>query len=91
MNEDLTKDHWLTWGEYRVGDGYGGGSYEHRIVGCHCGFTANNDADCGWGDSVVRHLMQIAWEQGFNDCANWWEIHHHGVVRDEMDPYRGDE
>lgn len=28
-----------------------------------------------------------AWDEGFDACANWWEIHHHGVVRDDSNPY----
>lgn len=30
-----------------------------RIVGCHCGFKADVEADCGRGDSVVAHLLEV--------------------------------
>jgi hypothetical protein len=29
---------------------------ERRVTGCHCGFEADVDSDCGWGDSVVDHI-----------------------------------
>ena len=30
-----------------------------RVTGCHCGFLAA-ESDEGYGDSVVRHLMDVA-------------------------------
>lgn len=38
--------HWLMFNAKR------------EVVGCHCGFKADVDADCGWGDSVVEHLLE---------------------------------
>jgi hypothetical protein len=48
---DATKGHWLTFAENR------------DIVGCFCGFTVSEDDD-GWGDSVVKHLLAVGWEEG---------------------------
>lgn len=39
--------HWLV----RDDDG--------QIVGCHCGFEADREADLGYGDSVVEHLVEV--------------------------------
>jgi hypothetical protein len=47
--EALMERHWLLFDRK-----------ERQIVGCHCGFEADNDSDCGWGDSVVRHLFEAA-------------------------------
>jgi hypothetical protein len=30
-----------------------------QITGCACGFPADLDEDCGWGDSVVDHLLAV--------------------------------
>lgn len=43
-------DHWLVFNDKR------------EIVGCRCGFAADTDSDCGWGDSVVRHLLAEGWD-----------------------------
>ena len=48
------------------------GSYEH-------GTGAAED---------VRRVLEDAWEEGWNACAEWWEIHHHEVVRDDSNPYK---
>lgn len=40
------KPHWLRFDSDRL------------IVGCNCGFLADPD-DCGWGDSVVEHLLAV--------------------------------
>jgi hypothetical protein len=32
---------------------------KREIVGCHCGFKAVDEEDCGWGDSVVQHLLDV--------------------------------
>ena len=32
------------------------------ITGCQCGFKANTDSDCGFGDSVANHLMEVGIE-----------------------------
>ena len=45
--ERVADSHWLMF------DG------ERRIVGCHCGFRADLEADCGWGDSVRVHLKEV--------------------------------
>lgn len=45
---DAEREHWLIFDD------------ERRVTGCHCGFQADMDADCGWGDSVVEHLMTTA-------------------------------
>lgn len=36
--------HWLVFND------------ERHVTGCHCGFEADVDSDCGWGDSVVDHI-----------------------------------
>jgi hypothetical protein len=41
--------------------------------------------------AVLRARDAEKWDEGFNDCAKWWEIHHHGQVRDESNPYRQQE
>lgn len=46
--EQLRNEHWLIFNDGR------------EVVGCHCGFEADNDSDCGWGDSVVEHLFRVA-------------------------------
>jgi hypothetical protein len=33
-----------------------------EIVGCQCGVRADMDSDCGWGDSVVAHLVDVGAE-----------------------------
>jgi hypothetical protein len=38
-------DHWLIFNAAR------------EVVGCHCGFDAD-ESDLGWGDSVVDHLLE---------------------------------
>lgn len=30
-----------------------------EVIGCQCGFAADIDSDCGWGDSVVRHFFDV--------------------------------
>lgn len=40
----VLKEHWL------VMDG------DRAIAGCHCGFVAETDSDCGYGDSVLKHF-----------------------------------
>lgn len=42
------EDHWLLFDRAR------------RVVGCRCGFKADVEADCGWGDSVVKHLLEVS-------------------------------
>jgi hypothetical protein len=42
----MTGDHWLVFND------------EREVSGCHCGFRADLDSDCGWGDSVVEHLLE---------------------------------
>jgi hypothetical protein len=38
--------HWLIFNAARA------------ITGCACGFEADIDGDCGFGDSVVDHLLE---------------------------------
>jgi hypothetical protein len=46
--------HWLLF------DMIDHGRLQQRVVsGCHCGFKADVEADCGWGDSVVEHLIDV--------------------------------
>ena len=40
--------HWLLFNAAR------------EVVGCACGFDADVESDCGWGDSVVDHLLGVA-------------------------------
>jgi hypothetical protein len=40
--------HWLIFG---VHEG------RRAVVGCQCGFQADVESDCGYGDSVVDHLL----------------------------------
>jgi hypothetical protein len=46
--EDLNQKHWLKWN-----------TIARTITGCQCGFGANEDSDCGFGDSVVAHLLEV--------------------------------
>jgi hypothetical protein len=57
-------EHWL-----RMDD-------ERQIVGCHCGFMANEN-DCGYGDSVLKHVVTKAL-----DSARW-EIHAMRFAKEE--------
>lgn len=41
-----TGEHWLTFDPAT-----------RDVTGCACGFRADLDSDCGWGDSVVAHLL----------------------------------
>lgn len=51
----MTSDtHWLRFNEQR------------EITGCHCGFVADAESDCGWGDSVVDHLLTVPRGEGIN-------------------------
>lgn len=43
-----SKDHWLKWD-----------TIARTITGCQCGFKADMDSDCGFGDSVVAHLIEV--------------------------------
>lgn len=45
--DDLMAEHWLTF-------------VDGQVTGCHCGYPADQDSDCGYGDSVVRHLFDVA-------------------------------
>lgn len=42
---DAESPHWLIFNSAR------------QITGCACGFAADVDADYGYGDSVVDHLL----------------------------------
>lgn len=48
---DLTSAHWLKWD-----------TIARTITGCQCGFAADIDSDCGFGDSVVLHLLEVGAE-----------------------------
>ncbi|MEU5156785.1 hypothetical protein [Glycomyces sp. NPDC021274] len=60
--EGLNSRHWLKWN-----------TITRTITGCQCGFGANEDSDCGFGDSVVAHLLKVAAEAAedswFSDVA----------------------
>lgn len=66
--DSVARMHWLMF------------NAEREVVGCHCGFEADMEADSGYGDSVVRHLMHTAWDEGWhaNDAR----------VRSFDNPYR---
>lgn len=49
--DGLNSRHWLKWN-----------TITRTITGCQCGFGANEDSDCGFGDSVVAHLLKVAAE-----------------------------
>ncbi len=36
----------------------------------------------------LNGIRAAVWDEGFDACANWWEIHHHGLKRDDTNPYR---
>jgi hypothetical protein len=40
--------HWLKWN-----------TLARTITGCQCGFQADESSDCGFGDSVVAHLLDV--------------------------------
>jgi hypothetical protein len=46
--EDLSSKHWLKWN-----------TIARVITGCQCGFRADESSDCGFGDSVVAHLLEV--------------------------------
>jgi len=46
--DDLNSKHWLKWN-----------TIARTITGCQCGFRADVDSDCGFGDSVVAHLLEV--------------------------------
>lgn len=57
MSERITSKrdgHWLVFDD------------ERRVTGCHCGFEADMDSDCGWGDSVVDHIWNAAQHKAQN-------------------------
>lgn len=49
--EELNSLHWLKWN-----------TLARTITGCHCGFRADESSDCGFGDSVVAHLLEVGAE-----------------------------
>lgn len=49
------------------------------------GFASSNSREVLTAGN--RAIADAAWQEGWNACAEWWEIHHHGVVRDERNPY----
>lgn len=54
MNVDmdaLKAKHWLKFDK-------------RQITGCQCGFPADTDSDCGYGDSVANHLMEVGAAEG---------------------------
>lgn len=53
--ETLTSTHWLVMDD------------ERQITGCHCGLLAD-ESDCGYGDGIVKHMMELAFDEGF-DCG----------------------
>lgn len=48
----LTREHWLVFDS------------DHNVDACQCGYPAD-DSDEGHGDSVVAHLMEVAWQDGY--------------------------
>jgi hypothetical protein len=48
----LRAKHWLVFNEIGTG-----------LTGCHCGFPADYDSDCGYGDSIVAHLLSVGLDQ----------------------------
>lgn len=46
--EGLSSRHWLKWD-----------TIARTITGCQCGFRADESSDCGFGDSVVAHLLEV--------------------------------
>ena len=39
-------------------------------------------------DAALRERDAEKWDEGFDKCAHWWEIHHFQQVRNEANPYR---
>lgn len=58
--ENLNSKHWLKWN-----------TTARTITGCQCGFAANEDADCGFGDSVVAHLLEVGARTAAPDVDGW--------------------
>ena len=48
----LTRQHFLVFDSY------------HNVDACECGYPAD-DSDEGHGDSVVAHLLEVAWQDGY--------------------------
>lgn len=38
--------------------------------------------------SALREVRAEEWDEGWDACANWWGINHHGRVRDKSNPHR---
>lgn len=65
--EKLRQAHWLIFAPA------GEGGFR-AISGCMCGFVADND-DCGYGDSVVVHLMRVAALDALDTlCEELWAV-----------------
>jgi hypothetical protein len=53
------------------------------ISGCKCGFQAKA-TDGGYGDSVVKHLMFVAWDQGYKDAVEDEAINYSHYIMDDV-------
>ena len=47
VEEQQESPHWLLFDKAR------------QVTGCACGFRADMEEDCGYGDSVVDHLLVV--------------------------------
>lgn len=52
-------------------------------------FDALKDKLISIFEDAYRAQLASTWDEGWDACADWWEIHHHRVVADEKNPYRG--
>lgn len=52
---DAESNHWLLFGPEHTDPHI----VSRPVVGCACGFRADLEADGGYGDSVVDHLLEV--------------------------------
>jgi len=62
--------------------------YEAYASGGDGGIASLPDHSRESFDRWLQSVKADAWDEGFDSCANWWEIHHHRVFGDENNPFR---
>ena len=75
--DDLNSKHRLKWN-----------TIARTITGCQCGFRADESSDCGFGDSVVAHLLEVgaAHDPWFTDVAETVRPVHYRELADQIEP-----
>lgn len=44
-------------------------------------------ADLGLTGAELQTILAAAYSLGFQECANWWEIHHFETVMNDNNPW----